>query len=156
MPGFAFTQLVAAPIPAVFAAFTDFEHAAAHVKDIVRIEMLTPGPVGVGTKFKETRKMFGKESTETMEVTAFAPNQLVELSANSCGAEIKSRFTFSPDGPATRVGVDVQTRALTFTAKLFRPLAFVMMGAVKACVRRDVEQLKAAVEAAPATPSVVS
>ncbi|MBN9518006.1 SRPBCC family protein [bacterium] len=152
MPGFAFTQLVNAPIPTVFAAFSDFEHAADRVTDIVRTEMLTPGPVGVGTKFKETRKVFGKESTETMEVTAFEPNQLIELTANSCGAEFKSRFTFAPDGPATRVGVDVRTRALSVFAKLFTPMAYLMMGTIKACVRRDIEQIKAGVEGVP-TPA---
>ena len=150
MPGFAFTQLVAAPIPAVFAAYTDFANAPARVKDIVRIEVLTPGPVGVGTKFQETRKMFGKESTQTMEVTAFEPNQLVELTAGSCGAVFTTRFTFAPDGPATRVGVELRTRAVSLTAKLLTPLAFLMMGTIKACVRGDMDQIKASVEAAPA------
>jgi hypothetical protein len=60
-----------------------------------------------------------------------------------------SRFTFSPDGPATRVGVEVRTRALSLFAKLLTPLAFLTMGMIKSCVRRDVEQLKAGIEDAP-------
>ncbi|HEX4607664.1 MAG TPA: SRPBCC family protein [Urbifossiella sp.] len=146
MPGFAFTTLIAAPVPAVFAAFIDFGNAPSRVKDIVRLEVLTSGPVGVGTKFKETRVMFGREATETMELTAFEPNQLFELTAASCGAEFRTRFTFSPDGPGTRVGVEVQTAAKSFYAKLFRPLAYLMMGTMKSCIRRDIDQIKASVE----------
>lgn len=148
MPGFSLTETVAAPVPAVFAAYTDFANAPARVADIVRTEMLTPGPVGVGTKFTETRKMFGKESTETMTVTAFAPNELVELTAGSCGAEFVSRFTFAADGAGTRVGVEVRARAVSLLAKLFAPLAFLMMGTIKKCVARDVAQLRASVEGA--------
>ena len=148
MPGFTLTETVAAPVPAVFAAFTDFENAANRVTDIIRVEVLTPGPVGVGTRFKETRKMFGKETTETMTVTAFEPEKLIELSAGSCGAEFTTRFTFAPVGAGTAVGVELRTRAVSLAAKLFTPLAYLMMGTIKKCVARDVAQIRASVEAA--------
>ena len=150
MPGFDLTHTVAAPLPAVFDAFTDFANAPKRIPDIVRVEVLTPGPVGVGTSFKETRKMFGKECTETMTVTAFEPGKLVELSAGSCGAVFTTRFTFEPDGGKTRVGVVFRSRAVSLFAKLFTPLAFLMMGTMKKCAAGDVAKLGAAVEAAPA------
>ena len=147
MPGFDLTQTVAAPQPAVFAAFTDFANAPKRIPDILRVEVLTPGPVGVGTAFKETRKMFGKECTETMTVTAFEPGKLVELSAGSCGAVFTTRFTFEPDGGKTRVGVAFRSTAVSLFAKLFTPLAFLMMGTMKKCIAGDVAKLGAAVEA---------
>ncbi|HYH65119.1 MAG TPA: SRPBCC family protein [Urbifossiella sp.] len=150
MPGFDLTHTVAAPLPAVFAAFTDFENAPKRIPDIIRVEMLTPGPVGVGTAFKETRKMFGKECTETMTVTAFEPGKLVELSAAACGMEFSTRFTFAADGGKTRVDVAVRKRAVTLVAKLFTPLSFLMSGMMKKCIARDVASVGAAVEAGPA------
>ena len=150
MPGFDLTHTVAAPLPAVFDAFTDFANAPTRVADIIRVEVLTPGPVGVGTSFKETRKMFGKECTETMTVTAFEPGKLVELSAGSCGAVFTTRFTFEPDGGKSRVVVAFRSKAVSLYAKLFTPLAFLMMGMMKKCIARDVAQVRAALEAAPA------
>ncbi len=150
MPGFDLTETVAAPLPAVFAAFTDFANAPTRVADIIRVEVLTAGPVGVGTSFKETRKMFGKECTETMTVTAFEPDRLVELSAGSCGAVFTTRFTFEPDGGKTRVRVAFRSKAVSLVAKLLTPLAFLTVGMIKKCVAGDVAKLGAAVEAAPA------
>ncbi|MFO0797896.1 MAG: SRPBCC family protein [Gemmataceae bacterium] len=150
MPGFDLSHTVAAPLPVVFDAFTDFANAPKRVPDIIRVELLTPGPVGVGTAFKETRKMFGKECTESMTVSAFEPGKLVELSAGSCGAVFTTRFTFEPEGDKTRVGVAFRSKAVSLYAKLFTPLAFLMMGTMKKCVAGDVARLGAAVEAAPA------
>jgi len=150
MPGFDLTHTVAAPLPAVFAAFTDFENAPKRIPDIVRVEMLTPGPVGVGTSFRETRKMFGKECAQTMTVTAFEADRLIELSAAACGMEFTTRFTFEPDGGKTRVDVAVRKKAVTLAAKLMAPLSFLMTGMMKKCIARDIAAVGAAVEAAPA------
>lgn len=64
---------IKAPREQVFAAFTDLPNLADKVTAITEIEMLTSGPVGVGTKFKETRIMFGKESSEVRKSPAFPP-----------------------------------------------------------------------------------
>jgi len=146
MARIALSQMVQAPVAAVFAAASDFANAPTRIKDIVRVEMLTPGPVGVGTKFKETRVMFKKEATETMEVTAFEPNAAYELSARSCGAEFKTRFAFAPVGDATRIDVTVTTRAVSLFAKLFTPLGFLMKGMLRKCMVRDLEQLRDSIE----------
>ena len=150
MPGFDLSHTVAAPLPAVFAAFTDFESAPKRIPDLVRVEMLTPGAVGVGTSFKETRTMFGKECAQTMTVSAFEAGKLVELSAAACGMEFSTRFTFTPDGGKTRVDVAVRKKAVTLMAMLMAPLSFLMTGMMKKCIARDVATLGAAVEAAPA------
>ena len=50
-----------APIEKVFRYFSDVEHAPAHVSGIKRIDMLTTGPIGLGSRWRETR--------ETLDVT---------------------------------------------------------------------------------------
>ena len=57
----------------VFLLFTDIEKFPENLSGIERVELLTAGPVGVGTRFKETRIMFKRETTEEMEVTRFDP-----------------------------------------------------------------------------------
>ena len=41
----------------VFDLCTDVEHFADHVSGIKKCELLTEGPVGVGTRFRESRVM---------------------------------------------------------------------------------------------------
>src|SRR5438445_13881615 len=98
MAGVTATQRIEAPVETVFRLSTDLDHWAGRIQGITKVERLTSGPVGVGTRFKETRKMFGKEATETMEFSAFEPNRRYELTADSCGAVYRIEFRFEPDG----------------------------------------------------------
>lgn len=57
----------------VFQALTDLEGAANWMPGLIKIEMLSEGAFGIGTEWRETRKIFGKEATEQFEVTRFEP-----------------------------------------------------------------------------------
>ena len=63
------SKQISAPHQAVFEKFTDFAHVAENVRGIERMEILTDGPIGQGTRFRETRIMFNREATEEMEIT---------------------------------------------------------------------------------------
>ena len=52
----------------IFAVMTDLDAAAEWMPNIVSIERLDGDGFGVGTQWRETRKMFGKEATELFEV----------------------------------------------------------------------------------------
>lgn len=133
---------VKAPIARVFDAFSDFEGATKTVSAIQNVEMLTEGPVNVGTRFRETRVMFGREATEEMEVTAFKPNQTYTLSADTCGSHFESTFHFSPENKGTRVDMELNTRAVSLFAKLMWPLGFLMMPTMKKMMLADIEEVK--------------
>jgi hypothetical protein len=148
MATFTLSEVVRAPLADVFAAFADFANAPARVTDIKRVEVLTPGPVGVGTKFKETRVVFKKEAAETFEVTAFEPDAGYELTARSCGAEYKTTFAFTPAAGGTRVEVEMTTRMVSLWAKLLTPMAWLMQGMMKRCLAKDLADARAAIERA--------
>src|SRR3954451_3348037 len=103
MPSFTMTKKIDAPPDAVFALFADLANAPGRIKGISKMELVTPGPIGVGTRFKETRIMFGRPCTEEMEITAFDPGRSIEIGNHSCGVELRTRFRFVPDGNGTRV-----------------------------------------------------
>jgi hypothetical protein len=144
MPGFTMSKVIAAPVADTFAQFTDLDGMPGRIKGITKVEKLTPGPVGLGTKYKETRLMFKREATETFEFTAFEPNRRYEMVANSCGAEYRFDFRFAPEGAGTRVDVTSNIRAVSFWAKLFSPLAKLMMGTMRRCVEDDLNDLEKA------------
>jgi hypothetical protein len=151
VPTFTVSKTYPAPAAEVFALFTDFDQLPSRVNGITRVERLTAGPAGVGTKFKETRIVFKKEATETFEVTVFEPPARFEMVAQSCGAEYRADHRFTPDGAGTRVDVTMTTRAVSLYAKLFSPLAFLMVRMMKKCLIADLDQMEAALAGKAAT-----
>ncbi len=147
MPQLTLTTHIDAPRDRVFALCADLERAAEHIDAIERIEMLTDGPIGVGTRFRETRIMFKKEATETMEITSFEPPHSYAIEATSCGSHWRSEFRFIEDGPGrTRVELHMAIQAVSLFAKLMSPLSRVMMGAMRKCIERDLADIKRVAE----------
>lgn len=141
------TTHVAAPPDATFAAFSDIDHAAGRISAIKRVEKLTPGPVGVGTAFKETRVMFGKEATETMTFAEFDPPRGYTFTAESCGCRYITRFGFEPDAGGTRVTAEFGHEPLTFGARVMGVLmGWMMTRMIRKCFAQDLAELKKAAE----------
>src|SRR5947207_3024846 len=127
MARFSLRKQIDAPLETVFALFADLANAPGRIKAITKLEILTPGPVGAGTRFRETRLMFGRECTEEMQITAFDLGRGYEITSHACGAEFRSSFSFTANCHGTGVDVEVETRALSLFAKLLKPLAWLMM-----------------------------
>ncbi len=141
-------RTVHAPIEKVFATFTDLRGAANHINGITKLEVLTDGPIGVGTKFRETRIMFKKEATEELEITSFEPNQSYSVGSHSCGAEFKTTFRFIPKGDSTEVLLNINCKPVTLFAKIVSPLTTLMMApTMKKCMTGDLNDLAAIAEA---------
>lgn len=146
MPSVTLSTEVNAPIARVFDVFTDLQAAPQRIPAITKIEVLTEGPVGRGTRFRETRTMFGKPATETMEFTEFTPGQSYTISANSCGALFQTAFRFRSVEGRTHVEQVTEAKPVTLFAKLMTPLSMLMMGTMKKAMAQDLESLKAAAE----------
>lgn len=141
------SRRIAAPIDVVFDLCSDIEHAAGRIKAIKRIEMLTPGQVGVGTRFKETRIMFGREATEEMTFTGFEPPHGYVLEAHSCGTHYRTEFRLTPEGNQTIVQVTFNARPESLVARLLSPLMWLMKGMLVKCLTQDLDDVQAAAEA---------
>ncbi len=112
------SQHVQAPIADVFARATNFADAANVIKGIQEIEILTDGPVGPGTSFRETRVMFGKEATEDMTVERFEPPHLFTLSAASHGSEYLSTYKLQERDGGTDLELSFQATPTSVFAKV--------------------------------------
>ena len=146
------SEEIAAPLDDVFAVAIDLPRAAEHITGIDQIELLTPLPVGQGTRWRETRTMFGRASTEELAVTGFDPPRGYTISSESCGARIDCRFSFAPVNEHTLVTLAVDWRAVSMFAKLMTPLSAMMSGPMEKAMRQDLEDLKRAAEARAANP----
>ena len=104
------------------------------------------GPVGMGTRFRETRIMFGREAQEEMEITAFDPPRSYEVGAESHGCRYHTVFTFSPVDSGTEIEMRFQATPLTMTAKMMAAAFKPMMNSIVKVIDADLEDLKAAAE----------
>jgi len=147
MTQFSMSKRIESPADVVFDVATDLAHAAEHVRGIEKIELLTDGPVGVGTRWRETRRMMGREATETIEIVAFERPKSYTAGCESCGNYIELTFRFEPDGAATNLTLDVRMESRTLFAKLMSPVGNALFGkTMRQCMDDDLEDLKAAAE----------
>ena len=131
-----------APIERVYDVMTDLERWPDTIEAITRIEKLTEGPVGNGTRFKETRVMFGKEHTETMCFEDVVPNRGYTLAANSCGMEYASVHTLAPDAGGTLLRMELRSKPVTLGAKIMSPVMGVMMkGTMRKMISKDFDEV---------------
>ena len=97
------SRTVDAPLDVVFKAVSDIGNLPSTVPDIVKVEFLSDVISGVGTRFRETRLMNGKESTTELEVTEFIDNERVRMVADSHGTVWDSVFTVKATGGQTEL-----------------------------------------------------
>jgi hypothetical protein len=146
MSKFVFRMHITAPPEIVFRFASDFHRAAEHIKGIEKLEVLTDGPVGVGTRFRETRIMYGKQSTEELEVTAFDEPHGYTVECQSCGCYFRSKYFMVGDIAGTHVRMEMDCQPISLFAKLMSPISRLMMGSVKKCIEADLEDLRVVAE----------
>jgi carbon monoxide dehydrogenase subunit G len=108
------TQHVNASPEKVWAVISDIPGSAATLSGVESIQMVSEGPYGEGTRWKETRFMMGRRETVEMWVAEADPPRSTTVKALQGGADYTSRFTLAErDG-----GTDL---TLTFGADVLRP-----------------------------------
>ncbi len=148
MPGVTVRHLVKADPETTFRVFADIPNAASRIAGIDSIEMLSEGPVGIGTRWRETRTMMGKAATEEMWVTAFDPPRSYVVEAESHGTHYHSRYDFEPAEGGTAVTLGFEGRPLSLMAKLMTIVGYLFMGQVRKMLARDMADAAAHAERA--------
>ncbi len=141
------TTLVKAPADAVFAVYTDLEKMVDRIPQITALEVLTEGPVGKGTRWRETRLMYKKEAVEEMEITSMEPSRQYTVEANSHGMLYQTVFDFEEEAGGTRVTWTFHSTPQSFGSKIMAPIVNLMMsGMMKKLMLKDIEALGAVCE----------
>lgn len=130
----------------VFDILSDLSKGAERMSQIEIIEVLTEGPVQVGTRWKETRMMMGHATTEELTVTQYDPPNRFGVGGESCGTRFDSLFECQSKDNGTEVTFTLDTKSITLFAKLMAPLGWLMMGSMRKCLEQDLADLKKAAE----------
>lgn len=140
------TRLVHAAPERVFEVFTDLDGAPARVRGIEALERLDDGPIGAGTRWRETRTLFGKSCTEVLELTSFDAPRSYTVGCRASGSEFTTAFRFVPEGEGTRVEIELSVVPLTFFAKVAAPMSKLMLKACMKAMESDLDDLAAVCE----------
>ena len=137
---------VNAPIGVTFNVFSDITKAQERVEAITKVELLSDMTEGIGTRWRESRMMLGKEASEVVEISAYEPNKFYEMKMESRGVKYNSRVAFSESQGGTQVEMTMHGTPVTLAAKFMSLFNFLLAGAMKKSLEADVSDLKAAAE----------
>lgn len=126
----------------------DLDAAKNWMQGLVEITRLDEGTMKVGSQWKETRKMFGKEASEHFEVVELIENEKIVLHCDGTkGTTGKGEFIFtyiisSSDGN-TEVNLIGEINGLTSFSKWLGKL---IVGTFKKACVKDLDNLKTYLE----------
>ena len=104
----------------LWGVITDLDGWAERITGITDVTRLDDGTdFEVGTRWRETRIMFGKEATEEMEVTAIDDGRSYTVESAGRGADYKSVWAIDPRGGQTEL-------SMTFSGESTGPIAKVL------------------------------
>jgi carbon monoxide dehydrogenase subunit G len=140
------SKTINAPVEKVFDVFSDITQIENRIKGITKVEILSDVKSGVGTRWRETRVMFGRQATEEMEISALEANRSYDVVAESRGMKYHTNYTFTPQGDGTHVEMVFSGQPVSIMAKLMTPLAYLMKGTIRKAMDKDMDELKAVCE----------
>jgi carbon monoxide dehydrogenase subunit G len=133
----------------VWAVLTDVERFSKVLTSVDLVERVSGTGFEVGTRWRETRRMFGKSATEEMWVAEVeAPSRIV-VHAESKGTRYETVFDLTPSSLGTRLSVTFG--AETSEASAGQKLSWALMGplgakATKSALEQDLADIARAVE----------
>ncbi len=137
-----------APIDRVFQTVAHIKQFQQAVPHIVKVELLSDTESGVGTRFRETRLVNGKEATTELETTEYVANDRVRMAADSHGTVWDTVFAVTAAGGVTTLTLSMDARPHKLLPRLMNPL---IKGMVTKAVERDMDLVKEYCEQCPAS-----
>jgi hypothetical protein len=132
-------RTIDAPLDAVFDTVAGIENLPTVIPDVIGIEFLSDSKAGVGTRFRETRTMNGKESVTELEVTECVQGERIRMVADSHGTIWDSVFTVRGAGARTELVLTMDARAKKLFASLLNPA---LKGLIKKGLEKHMDAVK--------------
>ena len=138
---FANTIDIDRPPAHVFAYLADLEHTPEWNWAITSSQKVTPGPIAVGTRYRQTRSV-PRPGVEKLEITGLEPPRRIDVDGKIGPFDARLSYELASSGSGTR---------LTNTAELDPPLPLgpvgnVVGGRIKASVAENLGVLKTLLE----------
>ena len=134
--------LVDKPIKDVFEFVSNPNNMSKWNSAVVSLEQITPGDVGVGTKFKSVGELMGRKIEGEMQITAYEPDTQCGFQVNAGPMQINLTLSFKTVGTGTKISLNAQGNPAGF----FKIAEGVMSGRIKSMMEENLERLKSVLE----------
>jgi uncharacterized protein YndB with AHSA1/START domain len=142
MATFENTVTIRRAVEDVFAFLADFENIPSWNYAIVETKKTSPGPVGVGTTYRQLRSVPSR-SEEGFQVTAFEPSSRLEVHGDIGPFTATISYLLAPTDHGTRLTNVVDLESASGVLRLVAPLA---ASRVKTAVAANLDTLKQLLE----------
>jgi hypothetical protein len=144
--------LIEWPVDEVFDFVADARNEPRYNPQILRAEKLSPGPIGLGTRFRDEIRSMGRPAEITIEIIGYERPRRLTNSIHVSTMDIRGGLTFHPAPAGTR---------MRWAWELLPHGIFKLMTPVLASIGRRMEQrvwasLKRVMEAQTAPSSTAS
>ena len=134
--------LIDRPVKDVFGFVSNLNNMSKWNSAVVSVQQVTPGAVGVGTKFKSVGEMMGRRIEGEVQVTAYEPDSKTGFQMNAGPVQVKVTITFKPVGTGTKVSLNAQGNP----GGLFKLAEPIMAGRIKSMMEENLARLKSTLE----------
>ena len=137
-----FSALIDRPQKDVFAFVANPGNMSKWNSAVVSLEQVTPGAVGVGTKFKSVGEMMGRRIEGEMEITAYEPESKCGFQINAGPMQVNITLSFKTVGTGTKINLNAQGNP----GGLFKLAEGALAGRVKSMMEENLARLKTVLE----------
>jgi hypothetical protein len=129
------------PVEQVFAFLMDTGKLSTWQSNLIKNEPLTQGPLSVGSRFIEVRRLGRREAEIQAEITAFEPNKRLETKTLT-EPQVTVSYSFEAEDGGTRL----KHKFVMLTSGLMRLLEPLIASSIKKESESDFETLKRILE----------
>jgi len=113
------SDIISAPLEEVFALVSSpVAMARAFPESVKKMEVLSEQRQGLGSRFRETRILRGKEDVIEIEIIEFVPNESVRSVAETGGSIWYTGFGVAPTNGGTQLTISIEARAQSFLMRI--------------------------------------
>ncbi|MET3699133.1 polyketide cyclase/dehydrase/lipid transport protein [Bacillus oleivorans] len=98
----------------VFAAVSNAENGPHFFDNVEKVEKLTDGPIQIGTKYQETKRIRSYKAEAILEVVDFVLNKQYKLKSEPNGLIVLNEYTFTSTEKGTKIEfkMKIQTKGI--------------------------------------------
>jgi len=137
-----FGTLIDRPVKDVFEFVSNPNNMSKWNSAVVSLQQVTPGTVGVGTKFKSVGEALGRRIEGGMQVTAYEPDSKCGFQLQAGPMQMNLTMTFKPVGTGTKLSLNAQGNP----GGIFKLAEGMMTGQVKSLMEGNLARLKSVLE----------
>ena len=137
-----FNTLIDRPVKDVFSFVANPNNMSKWNSAVVSIQQITPGPVGMGTKFKSIGEALGRRIEGEVQVTVYEPDSKSGFQMNAGPMQVNVTLAFKSVGTGTKLNLNVQGNP----SGVFKLAQGIMASQIKSMMEANLARLKSVLE----------